>query len=287
MKSIKLIILLLFSLQAGTYLYGQGGVISAANFMKLYKTDKNLCIIDAGKTKDYTAFHIKKSISIPYNTFNKAGDIPALIKTPAAMAKIFGNKGISNNCTIVLYDGGSQKYSSRIYWILKYLGAKNVYILHKNMAAWRKVKIPITSAPFHKKPTQFKLNLQPQLHATKQAVEQAIKNHSAIIIDARKAEEHAGTTKYSIGHIPNAININYTDFLTPTGAFKSKESILQILKNHGINGSKPIILYCQTSIRAAVEFVALTAILKWNHVSVYDGAYVEWYYNDLPLNKRK
>ncbi len=285
MKIIRLFIPLFFSLLIGTA-HGQGGVISATEFMKLYKANSNLRIVDAGRVKDYSAFHIRNSISIPFNTLNKKGSVPGLVNTPQALAQIFGNKGLSNNSTIILYDGVSQKYSSRVYWILKYLGASHVYILHKDSTIWRKAQIPISSTLSHKLKSRFEAHVNSSIYATTQQVQEAVKNHHSVIIDARSSERYLGKNEYSKGHIPGAININYADLLTGSGAFKSKEAILNVLKSHGVSPNDHIILYCQTGIKATVEFVALTAILHWTNVKVYDGAYVQWAYDELPISTK-
>ena len=99
----------------------QGDIISAKDFVKLAKTDKNLVIIDASKADSYGKVHVKNAINIPHETLYQETEIEGLINKPAELAAIFGEKGVVETKTIVVYDGGSQKYSSRVYWILKYL----------------------------------------------------------------------------------------------------------------------------------------------------------------------
>ena len=67
--------------------------------------------------------------------------VEGLLKSPAELAELFGSKGITETSNIVVYDGGSQKYSSRIYWTLKYLGASNVKLLHKDMDMFKKSRV--------------------------------------------------------------------------------------------------------------------------------------------------
>ena len=44
----------------------------------------------------------------------------------------------------------------------------------------------------------------------------------------------------------------------------------------GVTADKTIIIYCASSVRAAIEFFALHSILDYPNVKVYDGAYNEW-----------
>ncbi len=133
----KLSYLLLSGLLVVLYsssVFAQGDIISAGEFMKMFKADKNLVVVDASKADSYAKTHVKNAVNIPYKTLNKEGDIEGMLKSPDELAAIFGSKGVSETNTIVVYDGGSQKYSSRVYWVLKYLGAPNVKILHKDIS---------------------------------------------------------------------------------------------------------------------------------------------------------
>jgi thiosulfate/3-mercaptopyruvate sulfurtransferase len=48
---------------------------------------------------------------------------------------------------------------------------------------------------------------------------------------------------------------------------------------------KTVIVYCNTGIFASVVYVALTQILEYKNVKVYEGSYEEWWANYKPLVK--
>ncbi|MBN2616428.1 MAG: sulfurtransferase [Bacteroidales bacterium] len=280
MKSIKYLVigsLLLFISN-----FSNAQVISATEFMKMYKSDKNLKVIDAGKSNVYNAFHIKNAVNIPHATLYKTGPVPALILGSAELAKIMGNHGISETNTLVVYDENSQKYSSRVYWILKYLGVKNVWILHKDLTDWRKARIPVTSSSTGIKKTTF----SPHVNASVYTILEKEQVKNDVIVDCRTNDEYLGTTENSKGHIPGAINLNYLSILKKDGSFKPKDEIVKILSEHGLSKDQNIVLYCQTSIRASVVFAALKGILGWPNVKLYDGAYVAWTHSGMPLSKK-
>ena len=262
--------LALFAFTTG--LFAQGDIISAAEFMKMFKTDKNLIVIDASKEATYTKTHIKDAVNIPHKTLYDDSEIEGLINEPDALAKIFGSKGVSETKTIVVYDGGSQKYSSRVYFILKYLGAPNVKILHKDMDEWRNARIPITKMPAKVQAATFTPKVNNSI-----IVDMAyVKSGKATIIDARTPEEFDGTSDKSEGHIPGALNINYKKVLTDSEAFKSKEQLNQLVAKHNLSPDKPIVIYCNTGVIATVIYAAFKNVLGWDNVKVYDGAYKEW-----------
>lgn len=274
---IKIFLTLVISL-AYLFSIGQTDIITASDFAALVKSDKNLRIIDASKSATYKTSHLKNAVNIPHLTLYKEGDIEGLIKTPADLAKIFGSKGISETNTIVIYDGGSQKYSTRVYWILKYLGAPNVKVLHKNTADWKKARLAPTRMAAPVKATTFTPKVNTTIFADMGQVKSAQTDANVIIVDARKPDEFNGTSTNPVseGHIPGAVNINHLDLLTATEAFKSKTEIEKIAASKGISADKTVILYCKTSVRAGVLYIAFTQILGYKNVKVYDGAYNEW-----------
>lgn len=253
-------------------------VISAKDFMTELKKNKDLVVVDAGSVDDYEKRHIRGAVSIPHKSLYKDGDVEGLIKEPAELAKIFGEKGISETTPVVVYDDGSNKYSSRVYWILKYMGAKNVKILHKDMQkAWRQVRVPLTAAESRVEPKTFNPDVNEAILADIGEVKKALASDNAVVVDARSAEEYKGTSEKpeSKGHIKGAINIEYKEFLQENGDFKSSDEIREVAKKHGLTTDKKIIAYCKTSVRACPIFVALKGA-GFDNVKVYDGAYSEW-----------
>ena len=69
-------------------LMAQGDIITAADFMKLYKTDKSLVTIDAAKADSYKKSHIKNAVNIPNVNLNNNKDDGFLISNEE-LATIF------------------------------------------------------------------------------------------------------------------------------------------------------------------------------------------------------
>jgi thiosulfate/3-mercaptopyruvate sulfurtransferase len=272
MKTIRNFLLTGFALLlVSTTVWAQGDIISAADFMKLYKTDKSLVVIDASKATDFKKSHIKNAINVPNGDLNTDAD-HGFLKSDADLAKVFGDKGVGNEATIVVYDGGSQKPASRVYWVLKYLGAPNVKILHKNMATFKKARVPLTPMAAKKSATTFTVNINHDIAANLADV----KAGTAKLFDARDANEYAGTTEKSKGHIPGAINLSYKDVLNADNAFKTKGELEKVVAGFGLNADTPIIVSCQSGKRAAVLYVAFTSVLGYKNVKMYDGSYNDW-----------
>lgn len=278
MKVSRIFSLILGLVLAAVYtVAAQPDIISAKDFVALMKANPKMVIIDAGKAKSYTANHVKGAIHMNHlDLYQKDNAIDGLILPVDQLAAFFGSKGISETSEIVIYDDGSQKYNTRIYWVLKYLGANNVKMLHQDMAEWGKVRVPLTASPTAYEPVTFTPTLNPEISADTERVKMTNDNAGFVLIDARSAAEFNGTAEDSQGHIPGAINIDYKLFLTDTGAFKPEEELRKMVADLGITPEQEIIAYCKTSVRAAPVYVVFKNILGFEKVKVYDGAYNEW-----------
>jgi len=261
----------------------QAQIISAKEFMELKKADKNMVLVDANKADVYAKAHVQNAVSIPHTALYQDSEIEGLIKSPEELAAYFGENGVSNANNIVVYDDGSNKYSSRVYWILKYLGAENVQILHKDMNEFKKARIPLTRTKTATKATTFTANVNKAVITDMAFVQSGLADGSILLFDSRDPEEYDGSSDKSEGHLKGAKHFNYIDVLTESGAFKSKEELEALASAHGITKDKTAVFYCVTSIRATVQFVAFHEILGYPNIKVYDGAYNEWVANKLPI----
>ncbi|PKP03800.1 MAG: hypothetical protein CVU14_01350 [Bacteroidetes bacterium HGW-Bacteroidetes-9] len=277
-KSFARLILLSTFFIASTQLFADGVIIDASTFASELKSNKSMIVIDVQAADVYAKQHIQGAINIPHKSLYKAGPVEGQFKDAAELAEILGKKGVSATSKIVIYDDGSQKYNSRVYWMLKYLGATDVSLLHRDMAQMEANRIPMTNAALGKKATVFEVNLNEALNTDMAYVKSINGKENIILLDAREKDEYDGMDKdkRSKGHLPGAVFMNYKEVLTETGAFKTKEDIIASAAKFGATSEKEIIIYCQTGIKAAVTYVALKEIAGFENVKLYAGAYAEW-----------
>jgi len=276
MKAFKNILVLFIGLLFVQVTLGSD-LIEAKDLAKIMK-DKNVVVISAQKTSLYNDFHITGSINLPPVDLVNNEPIPYILKDVAELEKIIGAKGISQNNQIIIYDEGSSKYSGRLYWVFKYLGVQDVKLLNGGIESWKAIRKPVTSTASKRKATTFTANVQPQYMATLSEVKEASINPNYVIIDARSDAEYDGTNETDLrkGHIPNAVHIEYKDIIASNGKLKSADQLKALYTAKGVTPDKTVIIYCKTSVRAAIEFVALNSVLGYENVKVFDGAFCEW-----------
>jgi thiosulfate/3-mercaptopyruvate sulfurtransferase len=276
-KNIPLTLIALFCLAAFNALAGSL-FIPAKEFANELKSNKSMIVIDVQAPDVYAKQHIQGAINIPHKSLYKPGPIEGQFKDVAELAAIFGKNGVTNTSKIVIYDDGSQKYNSRVWWVLKYLGATDVSLLHKDMAQMEAARIPLTATAVSLKATTFIPTLNADMNIDMAAVKVLGANPKALLLDVREPDEYNGIDKdkKSQGHLPGAVYLYYKDMLTATGAYKTKDEIVAIAAKAGATPEKEVVVYCQTGIKASVVYLALQEIAGFPNVKLYAGAYAEW-----------
>lgn len=278
LKKLTALALVVLSFQT----FAQSPLISAKDFAAELKSNKNLVVIDVSTPDVYAKQHIQGAISIPLKELYKPGAVEGQVKPADELAAFLGKKGVSNTNKIVVVDEGSNKYNSRVWWILKSAGAADVSILHFNMDQFAAVRIPLTGTPATGKATAFAVSES----AYKACTADAVKNRAegTLLLDAREKDEFEGAdaAKKSKGHLPGAVWMNFKEVLTPTGAYKSKDEIVAAAAKFGATPDKPVMVYCNSGVKASVLYVALKEIAGFQNVQYYAGSYADW--SSVPEN---
>ncbi len=261
MKNIKLISFLLLSIFFAQISFAQK-LITA----KELKTSKDVIIVDARKSADYTKIHIKGAVNIPKSEYqNDKG----MLKPVNEVAAVFGKAGITRNSKVVVYCKSGTN-AGRLFWVLNYLGAKNVSILDGQLSGWMAVRGPLTKVKPNVKKATFTPAVNSSILAKKSYVKSKLNSSTTILVDARKAND------YAEGHIGKAVNIPKEKLMNENHTFKDKATLAALFKNAGVTANKEVIVYCKTGSRAGTMFFVLTEILKYPKVKVYDGSWNEW-----------
>jgi thiosulfate/3-mercaptopyruvate sulfurtransferase len=256
--------------------FAQGPLISAKDFAAELKANKSMVVIDANTADVYAKQHIQGAISIPLKELYKTGAVEGQVKPAEELAAYLGKKGVSNANKIVVYDEGSNRYNTRIWWILKSAGMADVSILHFNMDQFAAAKIPLTATPASGKATTF--TVAESTYKTCSADDVKNRAEGTVLLDGREKEEFEGVdaAKKSKGHLPGAVWMNFKEVLTSTGAYKSKDEIITAAAKFGATPEKPIVVYCNSGVKASVLYVAMKEIAGFQNVQYYAGSYADW-----------
>ncbi|MGE8204263.1 sulfurtransferase [Heyndrickxia sp. NPDC080065] len=193
------------------------------------------------------------------------------------------NAGIDDGVKVVAYDDGGGEYASRFWWILTYLGHKDVQILNGGIKAWNLKQYPVDNILPSFKNTCFTVSLQDNMVAKMIDIKNNIEEQKTILIDSRAHNRYIGLEEpidKKAGHIPGAINKVWTEGFHK-GYWKSAEEQKERFKD--IKPSDSIIVYCGSGVTATPNIIALLEA-GYTHIKLYPGSYSDWVsYDENPI----
>jgi len=196
--------------------------------------------------------------------------------------------GVTKDTTIVLYGDNNNWFAAWGAWVFNQYGlGDQVKLLDGGRKLWEKQALPVdTKAPSYARSDLTLPPAKPELRARlPDVLAVAEGKKDAVIVDIRSGDEFSGklfapegSKELSIraGHVPGAKNVTWSKAVDPeTGKFRSKEELKKLYADAGVDGSKPIIVYCRIGERSSHTWYALSRILGYD-VRNYDGSWTEY-----------
>ena len=235
-------------------------------------------VIDPRSAMRYLMGHLRGAVSVPYK---KLQTPDGRLGPPEQLAAAFGDVGLGDDVTPVLYDHQDGRNAAMAAWILEYLGRTDVHIMDLRYEAWKDEGREVLYRPVPTGPATFTVRLNPDIRATLDDVANA---GPATLVDARSPEEYRGEFEadHRPGRIPGAISLPHSELVgSDSRLLADSDSLRARLAEAGISDGEPVIAYCRSGIRASITWLALSQL--GCYVTLYDGSYAEWMDSDQPI----
>lgn len=268
-------------------------LIQPEELLQLGKNDFILFDASAGSKDRYDEQHLAGAFYLDLNTdladikdFAIGGRHP--LPTLEHFAQLLGKYGVKKDTHVIVYDDkNGANAAARFWWMLRSIGHEKVQVLNGGYIAAKKAGIPITTEVPSAIPVDAEqINTWQLPMADLEEVAIASNNMQQAIIDVRDANRYAGLTEpidLIAGHIPNAINIPFTENLDANGAFLAPEMLKEkYSKALADYKTENVIVHCGSGVTAchtllAIDYAGL-ALPK-----LYVGSWSEWSRNNRKM----
>jgi len=270
-----LLVLLAVSVSAcnpSDYVETESQIISASDFAELLVGDEEFYIIDMQKPEDYKKGHVEGAVNVVKDDIVISVPVDNMLTSKAKFEKAMSEAGIEEDTTVYLYDNDRMS-AARLWWSFLMYGNENAKVIDGGISAIEMAGIELTNQAPTIKESQYKAGDKSDLYiATMGDVKDQIDepNPNMILLDVRTDQEYIEK-----GKIPSSIMMDYANVFYADNTFKSVQTIRIDFIDNGMRPENEIIMYCQTSMRAAPVFLSLYNA-GYRNIKIYDGAYLEW-----------
>ncbi|MEL7025517.1 MAG: sulfurtransferase [Pseudomonadota bacterium] len=203
-------------------------------------------------------------------------------------ASLVGQLGVQPDSQVVVYDDSDGAMAARTWFLLRWIGHKNVAVLDGGLQSWMEMGGELSSDVAQ--PDAQLSYPTPPVHdfvVSSEEVERIIDRDVDALIDARASIRFLGIEEPiddRAGHIPGAINRPYSMNLNENGKFKSADTLraewTELLNN------RPAIVMCGSGVTACHHLVAMS-LAGIKGARLYAGSWSEWIRDEhRPITER-
>jgi thiosulfate/3-mercaptopyruvate sulfurtransferase len=205
-------------------------------------------------------------------------DFPMQLVEDNKLFTIIGNKGLSADDHIVVYDKDGTK-AGFIIWVLEYAGAKNVSYLNGGIEGWHEAGYHTSAEEAEPQAVKFGGTVNKALTVGNDFVKANMYNDTVTVVDARLISQAKGLAKHPqaerAGRIPESVNLPLSALYMENGALKKPEELLWMLRKNGITPARTVVTTCNTGQLAGSAYF-MFRYLGFPDVKVHDASWVSW-----------
>ncbi|MFA6313454.1 MAG: sulfurtransferase [Sterolibacterium sp.] len=222
--------------------------------------------------------HLDRDLSGPTTGRNGRHPLP----DPEVLARKLSRCGVGMHTQVVAYDNEGGIFASRLWWLLRWLGHRNVAILDGGLAGWKRAKLPLEDGAPLISPAVFEVRRDAagDNPVDSDFVMAHLDTPEMMVVDARSPERFRGeneTLDPVGGRIPGAINRFYADNLDDDGCYFKPATQLREEYEALLAGQDPrqVVQQCGSGVTACHNLLAME-LAGLSGSKLYVGSWSEW-----------
>ncbi|MDE2060055.1 MAG: sulfurtransferase [candidate division NC10 bacterium] len=259
--------------------YGNPQLLVDTHWLAQHLNDRDLQIIDMRNSpEEYAAGHIPGAVYLSVNHARVALKESGFALPPDyEIEERLGQLGITKETMVIVYDDQGGLNASRLFFTLEYAGHKKVALLNGGITKWVAEERALSKTVPQVSKMVYQVQAETQRVTPTSWIATNLGKPNLALVDARSAAEFRGEDLRAKrgGHIPGAVNIEWTQNLVGDKTFKPADELLALYERAGVTKDKTIVSYCHTMHRGAVTYFTLR-LLGYPDVRGYDRSWSEW-----------
>ena len=187
----------------------------------------------------------------------------------------FKNLGINKEDIVILYDDYHKMFAGRIWWVMRYWGFNNVFVLNGGFKYWKLKNLAICEEIPELSIGSFEPVCQKNLRISLEDF--LIEKDHSCVLDGRGVKGYKGDPEDPrSGHIPGAISTAYNITLDEqTGLFLEDKDLIELFDNKIPNmNDEKIIVSCGSGYSSTVVMLALAHLGLESRL--FDESFAVW-----------
>ncbi len=175
--------------------------------------------------------------------------------------------GISDGTTVVCYDNNCSG-AARMWFLLKYYGHDDVYILDGGIGAYTEAGGELSKDV----PKPVRGSFHPKIRDDMVVGTEEVRSGKLNLVDSRAPERYRGEFEPidpKKGHIPGASNFPFEIYIE-NGRFRDRDFLRNLMNQIGENP----VFYCGSGVTSCIPYVA--SVIAGAKARIYPGSFSEW-----------
>jgi thiosulfate/3-mercaptopyruvate sulfurtransferase len=264
------------------------GPLVDADWLRAHLHDPDLRIIDfrwylrgRSSREEYLHGHIPGAVFVDLEAVTgKEGGGRHPLPTARQFEDEMRRAGVSSNTRVAIYDDATAApTASRLWFLLGLFGHHAQAVLDGGLQAWGSPLETEEAQPTERGDFEA---VGPDMSRVLDCGAVS-KLRGVPLVDARAGERYRGETEPidpKAGHIPGALNLPYTENVTPSGRFKSPDELRRQFEALGVKDGA--VFYCGSGVNATHHLLAME-IAGLPSARLYAGSWSDWSNRDLPV----
>lgn len=200
---------------------------------------------------------------------------------PHRLAVALGRAGVTPDAPVVVYDAADGSVAARLWWLLRWVGHRDVAVLDGGYAQWVREGLDVTTEP-SAGPVSQPYPQTPGAMPVLDADEAAAMARRGLLLDARAPGRYRGETEPvdpRPGHIPGAHNAPFSELTDETGRWLSGAELDRVLDSWGIGRPAEAAAYCGSGVTACTLVLAAELAGRSTPdqpIALYPGSWSAW-----------